>query len=187
MAILSTCTSQELLKDWVWPLHVNWQLEGLTSPSSPVGNLSWTRPSKRSKCAEASQRTNRCTRNSLTITRTSLPQSYCRTGSQRVNSISADLSQASSSDQAFQRATDEFGQGKAPDVVVCAAGMAGGLLGLFADDLQPDQLERAMSVNYFTAAYTAMVRLDMLLLYFVCGRDRLTENTTSENRLQPNV
>lgn len=35
--------------------------------------------------------------------------------------------------------------------------MAGGLLGLFAEDMVPEQFEKAMGVNYFTAAYTAMV------------------------------
>jgi len=72
---------------------------------------------------------------------------------QIIQSVSADLSSPSSVSQSFDQASKPF-DGRAPEVVFCCAGGAGGILGYFTQ-LESDQLKKAADTNYFTSLWTS--------------------------------
>lgn len=88
-----------------------------------------------------------------------LEQSYCKSGHQKINSISVDLTDAKASENALQSAADAVGEGRVPDMVFCTAGAAASALGLVVDGLTHENYEWAMKTNYFTALYTTLVAM----------------------------
>jgi len=98
----------------------------------------------------------------------------CRTSpSQKLYTISTDLTSAEATSQAFEQYA-KINDTPCPDYVVSCTGGAGEILGYFTD-LTPELLKKGWETNYLTALWTAHVRPQLhppLGLILSCATER---------------